>query len=185
MLPYFSLPPKPDDLKSKLYASDLMENTVHALSYYLDQTEFIRNISLILIGKSNMEMMKEDDSKGKNAYAVGDSKQQNKSMTPEVLAAIAIGKAFGEIKFRKGTVSYIGREVLENDNDRTVNWASVPTPKEVAFKEKMRDMLIFALFIRLLRADLLMFLNTFGWENVTRIWTMICMERLYITMPGS
>lgn len=148
MLPYFSLPPKPEDLDSKLYASDLMENTVHALSYYLDQSEFINNISLILIGKSNMEIMKEEKGDGKNGYAVGDSKQRNKSMTPEVLAALAIGQAFGNIKFRQGTVSYIGRENQPDENNRVISWESIPTPREVAFKEKLRDMLVFALCYR-------------------------------------
>lgn len=99
-----------------------------------------------MIGKSNQEVLVEDENRKINQYAVGDQKQENKSMTPELIAAYAFDKFFKN-PATKGTLTYAWRQrdVKDPDDEGSyvVNWESLPVSDR--FQQRLRNMLVFSL----------------------------------------
>ena len=144
MLPYYILPSPDKD--EALAATNIMENTVHALDYYAKQDNFLKDISVMMIGKSNQEVLIEDEERHINQYATGDAEQENKSMTPELIAAYAFDNFFKKPQ-RKGSLTYTlrQREIKDPDDESeyAVNWESMPVSDK--FQQRLRNMMVFAL----------------------------------------
>ena len=145
MLPYYSIG-QPVDEVDGLGATNIMENTVHALDYYSKQKDFLEDITIITIGKSNQEVLKEDKTRGINQYAVGDAKQKNKSMTPELIAAYAFDNFFKGGN-KKGKLIYGLRQKditnLDDEDSYVVNWSALPISDQ--FQDRLNKMLTFSL----------------------------------------
>ena len=143
MLPYFLLPTP--DKNEESVAPNMMENTAYALDYYIKKQNFLQDVSLVLVGKSNREPIVEDKDRQTGKHAKGDEEQRNKSMTPEMIAAFA-AKDFLNKRIGKGQVTYALRKKdanLESQDSLVVDWGAIPAP--IDYQKKLTNMLLFSL----------------------------------------
>lgn len=157
MTPYYELPPKTNGVDAGIVASHITDYTKYALRFYSDYNEIIDNISIILVGKNDTDIMRERVLTNNNwvtqktSYSPGGMDQKNPSSIVELVMASASSRFFSnndESLFNNGNTYIPARnKSIDADiksNAQNILWSAMRSCDE-NFAIRLRTMLFVAL----------------------------------------
>ena len=148
MTPYYTLPQKGFEKELGIKEDDTLENTNYALKFYKDYPTLLNNLSIVLVGKDDRDIMRnrEYDKRNKKwatkpiEHKFGGKEQENPSLVSELVMATSMWQFFNNKNpnlFEKGC-SYIPSRKTKADN--VIDWSTLRS-SEKEFPANLRTTL--------------------------------------------